>query len=354
MSSLIQPSSSAGPSCKNVLGKGVLEILCMVLLLMPMAYIYVFSSHYDPFQRGFFCDDQNLKHPYLPQTVPIMQCVIMWAVVSVFFIVLVETLRSMAHAQSGTRRINPIPGSNTPWIAVELYRHFGYFSLGALTCLLFTEMSKYSIGRLRPHFLTLCMPNMTKELCHDQYGYKKYVTESEDIICQGLTQGTTTKMQLHQARLSFLSGHSSFSFYCAMFIIIYIQARLSNFPPCLSNARVRVTYKVLKILKPFIQFSLIILAFWISLTRISDYFHHPLDVATGALIGILFALVTITIIGDIFNKKKHSPFFNYNQKDAQQSSFYSNLMNPSHSSRSLSHPVAIPMNGMSIGQVHRI
>ena len=160
MSSLIQPSSSAGPSCKNVLAKGVLDILCMVLLLMPMAYIYVFSSHYDPFQRGFFCDDQNLKHPYLPQTVPIVQCVLIWAVVSVFFIVLVETLRSMAHAQSGTRRTSPIPGSKTPWIAVELYRHFGYFSLGALTCLLFTELSKYSIGRLRPHYLTLCMPNM--------------------------------------------------------------------------------------------------------------------------------------------------------------------------------------------------
>lgn len=39
--------------------------------------------------------------------------------------------------------------------------------------------------------------------------------------------------------------------------------------------------RVLKISRPFIQFSLLILAFWISLTRISDYFHHPLDVAVG-------------------------------------------------------------------------
>ena len=168
--------STSGPSCKDVVAKVCLEIFCMVLLIMPMAYIYIFSRQFDPFMRGFFCDDQNLKHPYLPQTVPIVQCVLIWAMVSVFFIVLVETLRSRAEADSGNRRSSPIPGNRTPWIAVELYRQFGYFTLGALTCLLFTEMSKYSIERLRPHYLTLCMPNMTNQLCQDQYGYSRFVT----------------------------------------------------------------------------------------------------------------------------------------------------------------------------------
>ena len=59
----------------------------------------------------------------------------------------------------------------------------------------------------------------------------------------------------------------------------------------------------MKILRPFIQFAIIILAFWISLTRISDYFHHPFDVVTGALVGISFALITLTVAADIFNKR---------------------------------------------------
>ena len=62
-------------------------------------------------------------------------------------------------------REKPILKSRTPWIAVELYRHFGYYALGAVSCLLFTEIAKYTIGRLRPHFLTICAPEYTAELC---------------------------------------------------------------------------------------------------------------------------------------------------------------------------------------------
>ena len=40
-----------------------------------------------------------------------------------------------------------------------------------------------------------------------------------------------------------------------------------------------------------------------SLTRISDYFHHPLDVIMGAIVGITFAIITLIVIGDIFTKR---------------------------------------------------
>ena len=134
--------------------------------------------------------------------------------------------------------------------------------------------------------------------------YKKFVTEDEDVICMGLQRngGNVTKTQLHEARLSFLSGHSSFSFYCATFLIVYLQARLTTFPEC-STKWVLLTYRVLKVFRPFIQFAMIILAFWISLIRISDYFHHPMDVVTGAFVGIGFAGMTLLVIADVFNRK---------------------------------------------------
>jgi len=294
-------------TCKKVMAKGMLELSALIVFIMPMAYVYVFASNFPPYHRGFYCDDQNLKHPYMPQTVPIVPCVILWALISVTLIILVESLR--ASAEKGCRPERPIPSSRTPWIAFELYRHFGYFTLGALTCLLFTEMAKYTIGRLRPHFLTVCQPDLVDDLCKDTYGYMRFVTEREEVICKGLKEngGNYTMKQLKEARLSFLSGHSSFSFYCAMFIIVYLQARLTNFPGTCESTLVRVTYRTLKVLRPFIQFSLIILAFWVSLTRISDYFHHPMDVATGALVGIVFASITLIVIADLFNKK--SAFF---------------------------------------------
>ena len=58
----------------------------------------------------------------------------------------------------------------------------------------------------------------------------------------------------------------------------------------------------MNVLRPFLQFGMAILSFWVSLTRISDYFHHPLDVIMGAIVGITFAIITLVVIGDILTK----------------------------------------------------
>ena len=70
-----------------------------------------------------------------------------------------------------------------------------------------------------------------------------------------------------------MSGHASFSFYCATFLIMYMNNKelWSKIAPC-------------------IQILLFILATWISFTRISDYYHFLFDVVCGALTGVGFAL----------------------------------------------------------------
>merc|ERR1719244_511909 len=93
-----------------------------------------------------------------------------------------------------------------------------------------------------------------------------------------------------------------------MFLIVYLQARLSNFPYC-STRWVWLSYRFLKVLRPFIQFAIIILSFWISLTRISDYFHHPMDVVTGALAGIAFVFSR----NSSFWKTLHEPDITYHR-----------------------------------------
>ena len=279
-----------------------LQIVFLLVLVSPMAYIYLMTATvYEPYHRGFYCNDQSLKLPYKDHSVvSTAMCVIIWALLAIFFIVLVETLRSLA--ETG-RREKPIAQSSTPWLAVELYRQFGYFALGAVSCLLFTEMSKYTIGRLRPHFLTLCQPDYSDKVCMDGK-YEKYIDLNEDDVCLGLVLngGTTTKKELHEARLSFLSGHASFRFCCATFLIVYLQSRLANFPKG-AVCYVNCTYRTLKISRPFIQFGLIILAAWISFTRISDYFHHPMDIVTGAVVGVVFACLTLLVCADMFNKR---------------------------------------------------
>jgi len=286
------------PSSLEILSKTMLEISCMTILAIPMLYVHMLADNYTPFQRGFYCDDQNLKHPYIAnQTVPMEMCFIIWAILIIFFIFLVEVLRF----KSLQKEPLPICGLKVPWLLLELYRHMGYMTVGATASFLFTDISKFTIGRMRPHFLAICMPDYANVCMDEDRLYQTFVTGNETDICQGLQMenGTTIKM-LREARLSFMSGHASFSFYCGTFLIIYLQARLNKIPE--SSSYVGISVKVLKVIRPFIQFGIFILAFWIALTRISDYFHHPLDVAMGATVGIGFAIVTLAG-ADVFRKQ---------------------------------------------------
>ena len=295
--SCLDPESSKmpPPSSIQAMSKTLLEISCLTILAIPMLYVHIIADNFAPFHRGFFCDDQNLKHPYITeQTVPMEIAFIIWAVLIIFFIFLVEFLRIESREQKPFQ----IFGLKLPFLLIELYRHMGYMTVGAMTCFLFTDISKFTIGRLRPHFLSICQPDYGR-VCKEENGlYQHFVTGNETEICQGLNGETTEKM-LHEARLSFMSGHSSLSFYCATFLIIYLQARLNKIQQS-SSCRGNIA-KVLKVLRPFIQFGLFMLAFWIALTRISDYFHHPLDVIMGSLVGIGFAIVTHEFV-DIFRR----------------------------------------------------
>ena len=72
---------------------------------------------------------------------PILLALFIWLLLATFFVLLVETLRSAA--LEGQRRASPVVGSRyPPWLAVELYRYYGFFALGACGCLLFTEVAK--------------------------------------------------------------------------------------------------------------------------------------------------------------------------------------------------------------------
>ena len=92
----------------------------------------------------------------------------------------------------------------------------GHAILGGLFQLLIVEMSKHTIGRLRPYFYDACKP-----LCGDQFqdccskpilgtihGEHTYVL---NYTCN-IVPPSSEKI-VDRARVSFMSGHSSFSFY---------------------------------------------------------------------------------------------------------------------------------------------
>ncbi|RXM96521.1 Lipid phosphate phosphohydrolase 3 [Acipenser ruthenus] len=133
-----------------------------------------------------------------------------------------------------------------------LYKEIGSFLFGCTVGQSLTNMAKLSTGRLRPNFLSVCNPDYTSLNCSAGL----YITEDH---CQG-NVSLIKEASVIDVRL------------CVQF---YLQARF--------------TWRGARLLRPLVQFLLLMLALYTGLTRISDYRHHPSDVLVGYLQGALVA-----------------------------------------------------------------
>ncbi|ETE60893.1 Lipid phosphate phosphohydrolase 3, partial [Ophiophagus hannah] len=141
-----------------------------------------------------------------------------------------------------------------------LYKEIGTFLFGCCVGQSLTNMAKVAVGRLRPHFLAVCQPNFTHMACSAGY------LEDYKILL------------LWPCLL------------CYVFHDFYLQARF--------------TWRGAQLLRPLVQFVLLMLALYTGLTRISDYQHHPSDVIVGLLQGALVAYWVAFYISSMFHCKQ--------------------------------------------------
>ena len=52
------------PESRNVIIKAGVELSMITGLALPMIVLHLIIKDYQPTVRGFFCDDENIKHPY--------------------------------------------------------------------------------------------------------------------------------------------------------------------------------------------------------------------------------------------------------------------------------------------------
>ncbi|XP_030381959.1 putative phosphatidate phosphatase isoform X2 [Scaptodrosophila lebanonensis] len=239
-----------------------------------------FSLWGEPYKRGFFCSDVSLKHPYKDSTIRSWMLYLVCAGLPISTIVLVEFYRAQdrkppryAHYQQGSQGSGYyLCHLELPIWLIECYRKVGIFVFGLGVEQLTTEIAKYVIGRLRPHFFALCQPMLhDNSNCSDPINAQRYI---EDFSCTG--PDASAKL-VKEVRLSFPSGHSSFTCYAMLYLVIYLQRRMH--------------WKRIKMLRHMLQTLLLMFAWYTALTRVSDYKHHWSDVLAGAGIGMAYAIV---------------------------------------------------------------
>jgi len=231
------------------------DCVCIVLVGVPCLLLMLIG---EPFSRGFFCNDESIRHPYKESTVttPVLILVSYFLPTVIFCLVETSTLK---HNNTFT----------CIKLGRQLYSVVGVFVFGSFVNQLLTDTSKYTIGRLRPHFLQVCNPVNLSVMCgdvHDMTYVTSYSCQGEDNIPR-----SRSEERIHDSKLSFVSGHASLSVYSMWLSVIYIQRKMVG--------------RDYRLVKPLIQVGCLMFALFSSLTRISDYKHHPGDVVGGALLG---------------------------------------------------------------------
>lgn len=174
-----------------------------------------------PFTRGFYCEDETIRYPHKESTVPSSVCYLIGSGLNVLLILVMEyyLLIKEPHNSNGRESVNRFQ--------VQVYIRNVYCRLivwlfGAISSELLTDISKVTAGRLRPHFIEVCKPVIVvppsteiglDEYCQQTANKYQYITNYQ---CSG------KRGMQRDARLSFMSGHSSYSAYSAAFATVSI------------------------------------------------------------------------------------------------------------------------------------
>lgn len=244
----------------------LLDIACLILAGLPLAAFNL--GKIKPYQRGFFCNDESISYPFHSSTVTSTVLYTVGFTVPICSMIIGECLSVYLNRIRSKSYCNK-------YVAC-VYKAVGTYVFGAAISQSLTDIAKYSIGRLRPHFLDVCKPDWTKINCTGG----AYI---EDFVCTG------DAALVNEARVSFYSGHSSFSMYCMLFLALYLQARMQA--------------EWARLLRPTLQFFLIAASIYTGLSRVSDYKHHWSDVLIGLIQGAIVAILVVFFVSDFFKGK---------------------------------------------------
>uniref|UniRef100_A0A3B5QQS6 Phospholipid phosphatase 3 n=1 Tax=Xiphophorus maculatus TaxID=8083 RepID=A0A3B5QQS6_XIPMA len=248
-------------------------LLLSVLFVVAAAglpFLVIETSAVQPYRRGFYCDDESIRYP--AKSGEIVSDTLLSAtgiLISILSIIIGESFRIFFLTKESKSFVG------NPYFAA-FYKQIGVFLFGCAISLSFTNIAKVTLGRLRPHFIDVCKPDFSTINCS-----LGYITE---YTCLG------SESKVEEARKSFLSGHASFSMYTMLYLVFYLQSRL--------------TWNGARLLRPLTQFALIMISFYTGLTRVSDHKHHPADVLAGFFQGALVAVSIVFFVSDLLWPKR--------------------------------------------------
>ncbi|KAF2351424.1 Phosphatidic acid phosphatase type 2/haloperoxidase [Trinorchestia longiramus] len=282
---------------------GIRICVDFTLLLIVGLVLLVGRKTWVPPQRGFFCGDTSIQYPFVEHEtigdsallgVGVLLPVAMHCARVGNSAELISILDVIASATTITTSDSLILGKVCMAVPILIYYLLGKPFERGFYCSddsirypykdsTVSTLALYLVGTLLPFFAMLVLEwvrcrtgDVGKRVyidCGEPGNYKYVIPECHPV----------DDFRLKEARLSFPSGHASFSAFTMIYLVLYLQARL----------RVRM-----RLVRPVLQFVCVLLAFYTALSRVSDYKHHWSDVLFGSLLGTTVAvLVGVGVTG---------------------------------------------------------
>lgn len=168
-----------------------------------------------------------------------------------------------------------------------------YF-LTICTNILITEILKKFFGKPRPSIYYLCNYQGFRDGIQSNNLTQYYLlTNSHNLANTDLCWDQSA---LPNAVSSFPSGHTSFSFCSQTFLVVILNWLFSSFS-------YSVNYNIYCLSKlKFLSYIPLILAGWISISRIYDYKHNEVDLVGGFIIGCCIGYYGSNQVIDLYKK----------------------------------------------------
>lgn len=243
----------------------------------------VVQAMVNPYNQGFACGDLSLAHPARRSQIPPSTLYAICFSVPIVLLFVVEVVRILSRVPEPiSRRDGNLFSWQVPATLQVLYGLLAPFLFGAAVTRLLTVVGKYGVGKLRPNFLTRCGYEVFTEFCSPD--------EPQNIYRSWFVCPTTTAIeQLVDMRLGFVSGHASLAAYAMTYTVVYLQVRVpwrGSSATALRNA---------------LQVLLVAFAWYIGLSRVSDFEHFWVDVLLGFTLGCFVAVYVLVHLSPMRN-----------------------------------------------------
>ncbi|KAL5285873.1 PPAP2A.2 family protein [Megaselia abdita] len=135
----------------RIIRRIIYDIIVLAAVGFPILCMFLWGQ---PYKRGFFCDDESIKHPFHESTVKSWMLWIIGFILPVIMVVSTEIFLANRNRSIPSVSVTCVERKVPSW-AIEVYKVIGVYMFGAAVQQLITDIAKYTVGRLRPHFYSV-------------------------------------------------------------------------------------------------------------------------------------------------------------------------------------------------------